>query len=134
MFTNNLTTTANNNMLDNFFGDLNTIFESSNLPTYNRRINKIMNYNTENDDRGVTLTMEVPGYNKKLIDVTIENNVLVIEGNSNSGDTDGFVEKFSMGDKFNNDGVEATIVDGLLTVSVPFKESVLPKQIKVKVG
>ena len=29
---------------------------------------------------------------------------------------------------------KATIVDGILTVSVPYKESVLPKQIKVKVG
>ena len=133
MFTNKLTT-INNNMLDDFFGDLNTIFESSKLPIYNRRINKIMNYHTTNDDSGVTLTMEVPGYNKKLVDVTVENNTLVIEGKSNSGDTGGFIEKFSMGDKFNNDGVEATIVDGILTVSIPFKESVLPKQIKVKVG
>ena len=134
MFTNNLTTTTNNNVLDSFFGDLNTMFESSNLPTYNRRMNKYINYSTSNDDSGVTLTMEVPGYNKKLIDVTIENNILVIEGSSNSGDTDGFVEKFSMGDKFNSENIEAKIVDGILTVSVPFKESVLPKQIKVKVG
>ena len=131
-YTNKLTTT--NSVLDNLFGDLDTIFESSGYPNYNRRINNTRKYFTENDDSGVTLTMEVPGYNKKLIDVSVEDNMLVIEGNSNSGDTGGFIEKFSMGDKFNSEGIEATIVDGILTVSIPFKESVLPKQIKVKVG
>ena len=131
-YTNKLTTT--NNILDGLFGDLDTIFESSGYPTYNRRINSTRKYLTENDDSGITLTMEVPGYNKELIDVTVENNKLVIEGKSNSDNTEGFTEQFNMGNDFNTEGIDATIVDGVLTVLVPYKESVLPKQIKVKVG
>ncbi len=133
MFTNNLTNYNNNNIVDNFFDDLNSIFTSSNLPVYDRRVNKQKTFKTSEDESGVTLTMEVPGYSKSLIEVTIESDTLIITGKSNSGDTDGFVEKFDMVDTLDSENVEATVVDGLLTIMVPFKETVLPKQIKVKV-
>ena len=57
-----------------------------------------------------------------------------VEGKSNSGNLDGFKEKFSLGDKFDGEDVEALIVDGILTVSIPYKESVKPRKVKVKVG
>ena len=91
-------------------------------------------YNPVQYDSGVVITIEVPGYNKSLIDVTVEAKTLVIEGKSNSGDTGGFKEKFSIGDKFDGENVEALIVDGILTVSIPYKESVKPRKVKVKVG
>ena len=124
------------NTLNDLFKDLNTIFEYSDYPknNYNRRLNSTINYNTETDDSGVTLTMEIPGYNKSLIDVTVEGKTLVVEGKSNSGNLDGFKDKFSLGDKFDGEDVEALIVDGILTVSIPYKESVKPRKVKVKVG
>ena len=73
-------------------------------------------------------------YNKNLIDVTVEDKTLIVEGKSNSGDTDEFKERFTLNDKFDGDSVEATIVDGILTVSIPYKESVKPRKVKVKVG
>ena len=100
----------------------------------NRRKSEYIKYDTETDDSGVTLTMEVPGYNNNLIDVTVEGKTLVVEGKSNSGNLDGFKEKFSLGDKFDGTEVEATIVDGILTVSVPYVESVKPRKVKDKVG
>ena len=128
--------TNTTNTLNDLFRDLNTIFESSGYPTnkYNHKVNTQINSTTESDDNGVTLTMEVPGYNDNLIDVTVEGKTLVIEGKSNSGNLDGFKEKFSLGDKFDGKKVEALIVDGLLTVSVPYVESVKPRKVKVKVG
>ena len=98
---------------------------------YNRRSRQ---YETETTDDGVTLTIETPGYNKNLIDVTVEDKTLVVEGKSNSGNLDGFKEKFTLSDKFDGDGVEAKIVDGILTVNVPFKEETKPRKVKVKVG
>ena len=98
---------------------------------YNRRSRQ---YETETTDDGVTLTIETPGYNKNLIDVTVEDKTLVVEGKSNSGDTNGFKERFTLSDKFDSSGVEATIVDGMLTVNVPFKEETKPRKVKVKVG
>ena len=117
---NDLLTEMNVTFNDNFF--------------LNRRKNNFMKYDTDTDDNGVTLTMEVPGYNNNLIDVTVEGKTLVVEGKSNSGNLDGFKEKFSLGDKFDGAEVEATIVDGILTVSVPYVESVKPRKVKVKVG
>ena len=120
------------NRLDELLTEMNTTFNDNFF--LNRRKNNFIKYDTETDDSGVTLTMEVPGYNNNLIDVTVEGRTLVIEGKSNSGNLDGFKEKFSLGDKFDGTDVEATIIDGILTVSVPYMESVKPRKVKVKVG
>ena len=125
-------TNNNPNRLDELLTEMNATFNDNFF--LNRRKNNLVKYNTETDDSGVTLTMEVPGYNNNLIDVTVEGKTLVVEGKSNSGNLDGFKEKFSLGDKFDGTDVEATIVDGILTVSVPYVESVKPRKVKVKVG
>ena len=125
-------TNNNPSRLDDLLTEMNVAFNDKFF--LNRRKDNLIKYNTETDDSGVTLTMEVPGYNNNLIDVTVEGKTLVVEGKSNSGNLDGFKEKFSLGDKFNGENVEALIVDGILTVSIPYKESVKPRKVKVKVG
>ena len=90
-------------------------------------------HNIEHDEDGATLTMNVPGYNKKLIDVSVDGDYLVVEGKANSGNTDGFTRKFNLGDSFDADGIEASVVDGVLTLSIPYLEEVKPKKVKVKV-
>ena len=117
------TTNQLNQILDSL-----TIFNPN---KYNRRSRK---YETETTDDGVTLTIETPGYNKNLINVSVEDELLIVEGKSNSGNLDGFKEKFTLSDKFDGDGVEAKIVDGVLSVNVPFKEETKPRKVKVKVG
>ena len=99
----------------------------------NFNVSKSSEYKTESDDDGVTLTMNVPGYNKKLIDVSVSGDQLTIEGKSNSGDTDGFKKVFTINDTLDSDGIEASVVDGVLTVSVPYAEEVKPRKIEVKV-
>ena len=125
-------TNNNPSRLDDLLTEMNIAFNDKFF--LNRRKSDFIKYDTETDDSGVTLTMEVPGYNNNLIDVTVEGKTLVVEGKSNSGNLDGFKEKFSLGDKFDGAEVEATIVDGILTVSVPYMESVKPRKVKVKVG
>ena len=98
---------------------------------YNRRSRQ---YETETTDDGVTLTIETPGYNKNLIDVNVKDNLLIVEGKSNSGDTTGFKERFTLDDTLDSNSIEATIVDGILSVNIPFKEETKPRKIKVKVG
>ena len=100
-----------------------------------RKINENLspNHKMEHDDDGITLTMDVPGYNKKLIDISVDCDLLVIEGKSNSGNPDGFIRKFTLGDTYDADGIEASVVDGVLTLSLPYLEEIKPKQVKVKV-
>ena len=116
----------------NLFNELNNFFDDSfAIRTINQNLSS--NHKIENDDNGTTLTMDVPGYNKKLIDVSVDGDTLVIEGKPNSGNTDGFIRKFTMNDSFEVDGIEASVVDGVLTLSLPYLEEVKPKKVKVKV-
>jgi HSP20 family molecular chaperone IbpA len=119
-----ITTLNNRTAFDEVFDDF-----------FNRNFNvsKSSDYKTESDEDGVTLTMNVPGYNKKLIDVSVSGDQLTIEGQSNSGDTDGFKKVFTINDTLDSTGIEASVVDGILSVNIPYLETVQPKRIEVKV-
>ena len=100
---------------------------------YIRQFTTTGTHNVEHNDDGATLTLNVPGYNKKLIDVSVDGDLLVIEGKSNSGNPDGFTRKFNLGDTFDIEEIGASVVDGVLTISLPYLEEIKPKQVKVKV-
>ena len=116
-----------NTAIDELFNSL-AILDSN---KYNRRSRQ---YQTDKNDDGVILTIETPGYNKNLIDVNVKDNLLLVEGKSNSGDTTGFKERFTLDDTLDSNSIEATIVDGILSVNIPYKEETKPRKIKVKVG
>ena len=123
--------TINDRMVNDFFNDLDSIFDDSeSLRRTNR--NK-SNHKIESGDDGVTLTMNVPGYNKKLIDISIEGETLIIEGKSNSGNPNGFTERFTMCDKHDYENIDASVIDGVLTLSVPYQPESIPRKIEVKV-
>ena len=112
-------------IIDNFFNDDFAI----------RRMNQNLssNHKVEHDEDGATLTLDVPGYNKKLIDVSVDGDLLIIEGKSNSGNPDGFTRKFSIDDSYDVESIDASVVDGVLTLSLPYLEEVKPKKVNVKV-
>ena len=116
-----------NNLIDEMINDIFRVYPNS------YRYSNSSNYKTDSDEDGLTLTMDVPGYNKKLIDVTVSGDKLSIEGKAHSGDTDGFVHNFTISDNLDTDGIDATVIDGVLTVSVPYAETVKPRKIEVKV-
>ena len=107
------------NLIDNFFDDSFAI----------RKMNRI-NYTDDvtHDDDGATIKMKVPGFNKKSIDISVDSETLTIEGKT---DDDSFVKRFSIDNKFDFDSIDAKVVDGLLTLSIPYKAEVKPKKIKV---
>ena len=90
-------------------------------------------YKIDSDDDGVTLTINVPGYNDKLIDVSVSGDTLTIEGKSHTGSTEGFNHSFTINDNLDADEIDATAIDGVLTVSIPYAEAVKPRKIEVKV-
>jgi len=94
-----------------------------------RKMNKI-NYTDDvtHDDDGATIKMKVPGFNKKSIDISVDSETLTIEGKTND---DSFVKRFSIDNKFDFDSIDAKVVDGLLTLSIPYKAEVKPRKIKV---
>ena len=118
---------------NDLFHELNNFFDDS-FAIRKMNQNLSSNHKIEHDDNGTTLTINIPGYNKKLIDVSVDDDLLVIEGKPNSGNTDGFTRKFTMSDSYDIDGIEASVVDGVLTLSLPYLEEVKPKKVKVKVS
>ena len=107
------------NLINDFFDDSFAI----------RRMNKI-NYTDDvtHDDDGATIKLKVPGFNKKSIDISVDSETLTIEGKT---DDDSFTKRFSIDNKFDFDSIDAKVVDGLLTLSIPYKAEVKPRKIKV---
>ena len=116
-----------NNLIDEMVNDIFRIYPNS------YRHSDSSNYKTDSDEDGLTLTMDVPGYNKKLIDVIVSGDKLSIEGKAHSGDTDGFIHNFTISDNLDSEEIDATVIDGVLTVSIPYAEAVKPRKIEVKV-
>ena len=126
MFITNLNSNRNN-LIDEMIDDIFRIYPNA------YRHNNSSDYKTDTDEDGVTLTINVPGYNDKLIDVSVSGDTLTIEGKSHTGSTEGFNHSFTINDNLDADGIDATVIDGVLTVSIPYAEEVKPRKIKVKV-
>ena len=94
-----------------------------------RKMNKI-NYTDDvtHDDDGATIKMKVPGFNKKSIDISVDSETLTIEGKT---DDDSFTKRYSVDNKFDFDSIDAKVIDGLLTLTLPYKAEVKPRKIKV---
>ena len=80
------------------------------------------------DDEGATIKLKVPGFNKKSIDISVDSETLTIEGKT---DDDSFTKRYSVDNKFDFDSIDAKVVDGLLTLTLPYKSEVKPRKIKV---
>ena len=91
-----------------------------------RRMNQTDN--VTHDDNGATVKLKVPGFNKKSIDISVDSETLTIEGKT---EDDAFTKKYSVDNKFNFDLIDAKVIDGLLTLSLPYKAEVKPRKIKV---
>ena len=128
MFITNLNKNRNN-LIDEMIDDIFRIYPNS----YRERYSNSSDHNIESDDDGVTLTINVPGYNDKLIDVSVSGDKLTIEGKSHTGSTEGFNHIFTINDNLDADEIDATAIDGVLTVSIPYAETVKPRKIEVKV-
>ena len=120
-------TTNRRNIIDEMIDDIFRIYPNA------YRHNSSSDYKTDSDEDGVTLTINVPGYNDKLIDVSVSGDRLTIEGKAHTGSTEGFNHAFTINDNLDSDGIDATVIDGVLTVSIPYAEEVKPRKIKVKV-
>lgn len=92
----------------------------------------------------VVITLDMPGADESSIDITLEKNVLVINGISNHGASDGYAlafAEFQPGDyersfrltgEIDRDGIEALYKDGVLKLTLPKAEVAKTRKINVK--
>jgi HSP20 family protein len=101
-------------------------------------------YETENE---LVLKADVPDVDPKGIDVRVENQTLTISGerkfeqeNSSKGyhrierSYGSFVRSFAVPNTFDTDKIGAGFKNGVLTVTLPKKETAKPRQVKVEVN
>ena len=107
-------------------GLLNDLFDDSFAI---KRMNEIIKQKEiTHDENGATIKLKVPGFNKKSIDISVDSEHLTIEGKT---DDDSFTKRYAIDNKFDFDSIDAKVVDGLLTLTLPYKAEVKPRKIKV---
>lgn len=82
------------------------------------------NYEVNQTKDGAYLFFEVPGFNKEILKVEMEDGTLHIEGKrtytlNGEKKTKSISKQFKIGKEYDATEIEATIEDGLLTVFVP---------------
>jgi|TARA_R100000482_G_scaffold118467_1_gene62542 HSP20 family protein len=100
----------------------------------------------EYDDK-VGIIAEIPGLDKKQLEVSVEEGVLTIAGDKHSAfENDGakvlrrelkqssFKRQFELGEQLDGENISANFKDGILSVSVPKVEPKKPKKHTVKIG
>ena len=100
----------------------------------------------EYDDK-IGIVAEIPGLNKKQLNVDVEDGVLTIAGDKHSTfENDGakivrrelkqssFKRSFELGEMLDGDNIIANFKDGILSVSIPKIEPVKPKKTNVKIS
>ena len=100
----------------------------------------------EYDDK-VGIVAEIPGLDKKQLEVSVDEGVLTISGDKHSTfksegakvlrrelKQSSFKRQFELGELLDGDNISANFKDGILSVSVPKIEPEKPKKHTVKIG
>ena len=100
----------------------------------------------EYDDK-VGIVAEIPGLDKKQLNVEVEDGVLTISGDKhNTFEDEGakvlrrelkqssFKRSFELGEQLDGDNIDASFKDGVLSVSIPKIEPEKPKKTFVKIS
>lgn len=97
----------------------------------------------ETDD-ALTVVMEVPGVDRKEVDVKLENNELSIEARIDFSKYEGmeplyteynvghFTRTFALSQAIDQQQIAASLEDGVLTLTLKKVQSVLPRRIEIK--
>ena len=101
----------------------------------------------EYDDK-VGIVAEIPGLNKKQLDVSVEDGILTISGDKHGSlleeqgakvirkelKQSSFKRSFELGELLDGDNISANFKDGILSVSIPKIEPEQPKKHSVKIA
>jgi HSP20 family protein len=94
-------------------------------------------------EQSLTLVLEMPGVDKKNVDVQVENEVLTIIGRMDFANYEGlhplyteynvgnYVRSFQLSSKIDQDGISAELKDGVMTLVLPKAEKARPRKITV---
>jgi HSP20 family protein len=109
---------------------------------YNHENARYLPLNVVEEDDTFVISAQVPGLKSEDLDIQVLDNVIRIEGEYNTEETEYLLNELPAGPfrrslrmptDVEADKVEAKITDGVLTLRLPKAESAKPKKIKVLV-
>ncbi|OPX23664.1 MAG: hypothetical protein B1H03_00985 [Planctomycetales bacterium 4484_113] len=128
--------------LDRLFGDF---FEESSMEGKGSLARWAPRADVKEDEKAFYLKADLPGMKKEDIDISVENNQLVVTGERSFSKEEKkedyhFVERsygkfyraFTLPGSVDVDNIKATYQDGVLEVELPKKEEVKPKKVSIK--
>ena len=98
------------------------------------------------DAEGITLVADMPGVNSDRLDVHIDNDTLLIEGQAKIDMPEGmeplyadvhathYRRSFALSGELDTNGIEASLDNGVLSVRIPKRAEVKPRKIEVRAG
>ena len=98
----------------------------------------------EENEASFTIRADLPGIDEKDLEITVHEGVLTLSGkredtreeeraNLRERRFGAFSRRFRLGNQVSAEGIEASYKNGVLTITMPKKEEVKPRQISVSV-
>ena len=97
-------------------------------------------------DEAIAVVADMPGVDENTVDISLENNVLTINGYVAAEQPEGYSltyseyrvgdyqRAFSLSDQIDREGIEATVKDGVLHLHLPKITEAKVKKIAIKAG
>ncbi|MGD2055499.1 MAG: Hsp20/alpha crystallin family protein [Gammaproteobacteria bacterium] len=98
------------------------------------------------DDEGITLHADMPGVTREDLEIRVDNDTLLIEGDSPIELPEGmqplyadvrstrYRREFGLSGELDTDAIDASLNDGVLTLRIPKRAEVRPRKIEVRTG
>ena len=129
--------------------EIGSIFDSlsadSPINFYNNNITWVPQFETHEDDNSYQIFAELPGVAKKKLDIEISDGLMTISGEKEKvhtkKDTSNYSElsygkfsrSFSLPDDVKQNGIKASMKDGVLALEIPRMEKVNPEIKKISI-
>lgn len=96
------------------------------------------------DSERVRLAADMPGVDQKAVSVTVENNVLTIEGRARADEPEGYElvgqeygvgryrRDFTLSDAVDTEGIRARVQHGVLEITIPKRDQVKTRRITIE--
>ena len=101
--------------------------------------------NISEDERNITVEAELPGMDKKDVDISLQNNMLILQGEKNFEDEQkqenyqriersygAFYRTIPLSSSVDEDNVKASFKNGILTITLPKKSVEQGKKIAIE--
>jgi len=96
------------------------------------------------DDNGITVLADMPGVSRERLNVQVDKNNLVIEGDAQIDMPAGinalyadirathYYRSFTLSSELQHDQIDAHLKDGLLTVRIPKRAELKPRKVEIR--